>query len=83
QTTTLNRISSLFLEPTVFVQYPQIQHMKGHPVGAKNKSSTQRDLSSFKLIETERLTNKCSLCQKTGHNSRTCEQNNREKYMNS
>ena len=73
-------MSNLFLEPTIFVQNPQIQQTKGRPVGVRNvaKSSTRKDLFGFKLTEPERRVNKCSLCQKTGHNSRTCEQNDSE-----
>ncbi|CAG8842096.1 25674_t:CDS:1, partial [Gigaspora margarita] len=73
QNASLDKMSNLFLEPTIVMQNPQIQQMRERPVGAKNvtKSSTRRDSSSFELVEPERRVNKCGLCQKTGHNSRT------------
>ncbi|CAG8796950.1 14435_t:CDS:1, partial [Cetraspora pellucida] len=48
-------MSSLFQEPIIVVQNPQVQHTRGHPVGARNaQSSTQRDPSIFELDDSGR-----------------------------
>ncbi|CAG8766679.1 24057_t:CDS:2 [Racocetra persica] len=77
QTTALNEISSLFQEPAIVMQDSQEQHTRGRPVGARNaQSSTRRDLSAFELAEPRRR--KCVLCHRTGHNRRTCPNNNEQ-----
>ena len=52
---------------------PNVQPHKGRPSGSKNKkgsSSTKREPSSLEMKEQK--SRKCSLCQGTGHNCRTC-----------
>ncbi|CAG8726243.1 12741_t:CDS:2 [Cetraspora pellucida] len=74
----LDEMSNLFQGPVTVVQNPQIQHVRGRPVGTKNtQSSTQRDLSTFELDDSGRQIRKCGVCHRTRHNSRTCP-NNRE-----
>lgn len=54
----------MILEPEM------IPHKRRH-IGSKNKrniSSTTRDPSAFEIHDMR----KCSTCQRTGHNSRTC-----------
>lgn len=51
---------------------PTVAKVCGRPTGAKNKSSTQRDLSEFEHVMQSLKIRKCSHCQKEGHNKRTC-----------
>ncbi|CAG8813317.1 15044_t:CDS:1, partial [Racocetra persica] len=77
QTTALDEISSLLQEPAIVVQDSWEQHTRGRPVGARNaQSSTRRDPSAFELAEPGRR--KCVLCHRTGHNHRTCPNNNKQ-----
>ncbi|CAG8829172.1 6899_t:CDS:1, partial [Gigaspora margarita] len=78
QTTVLDQISNLFLELSVIMQNLLIQNTRGCPIGTKNTSklSTQKDQFGFEFVEPEMHTKKCDLYQKTGYNSRICEQNN-------
>lgn len=60
----------LDVAPPVILEPEMIPH-KGRPIGSKNKknkSSTTSDPSAFEVHDMR----KCSKCQGTGHNSRTC-----------